>query len=358
MPPYKKGRKRVIKRTVSTQTDDELLNFPTQLEQRQLQVRLERLKPAAIPSLNVEYNEMCLESTHNESGEEIRQEILHPPSACHPPPNQSNEIEYSSLVQPLVNRPAFLSRLPSTYSTFAKPITNNEKANSTLADITNREEDQKEFALNAADNNEKCDLENLLDKATIFCKPGPKSHKLKWLLRHQEDMRVPIALAQNEELSSRQNEDHLPTIEERSIEQTVVPATSNQEELINIEEVSLNLNIQCSGIPNDTEVLRSLIGHMNVDLPTEINQDALQANAGDAGYNAERNSGSDSQEPCNIQFNFAGFATTIAASRTAEDHNSHNSSGAKFDDQPDENSTKCIRITAETVHIHNHFYKS
>lgn len=358
MATYKKKGKKApkpIKRTsTATQTDIALLNIAIRNKNRQLQVRLERLNLPVVQQLRVENTErISKKTTNDEIVQETRQQILRRRAIYQP--NPPNDVECSSLVQHLVNRPAYLSRLPSTYSTFVKPITNNEKANSTLAEITTCEEESRK-AIIIDDKSESEQLsENLLDKAALFCKPGPKSFKRKWVLRHQEDMRVPIALTVNQEESSTQSRCNLPTIVERTTDGTVVPVTLDDAD-VNVEEVSVNLNIQYSGIQNETEVLQTLMRQINVDVPAEMNQ----TKSDKAGPSSQNNGEGDSQRmPQNIKFNFAGFATTIAASRSAEEHNTyHNASSVKFDDQNEEKATKYIRITAETVHIHNHFYKA
>lgn len=79
-----------------------------------------------------------------------------------------------ALRRPCVNTRQSLSRLPSNYSHFVRPINNHEVANSTVVNLTE--------SVSSGD-------------ATRRIKPGPKSYKAK-MFRKLQSLRAPVALAE------------------------------------------------------------------------------------------------------------------------------------------------------------------
>lgn len=176
-----------------------------------------------------------------------------------------------------------LSRLPSNYSNFVRPINNNEVANSTLANLT---EEQQTASSNTEENAD-------LDMAR-FIKPGPKSYKMK-MFRKIQSLRAPVALSTPK--CAKETNKTLTILSEREVTSPVLPQIVS----VDVHEVPQNNRSEmevCDGV-------------------TEAEQSAN----------------------CNISVISTGEVTK---------------NNANVDDVKQ---TKYIRITAETVHIHNHFYK-
>lgn len=227
-------------------------------------------------------------------------------------------------------RPSSISKPPGSYRIFARPITNNERANSTLVnDIVD------ECQLNTQSPPTTRSNQN---KKVRFVKPGPLSYKQRVLKELNEDMNVPVMLSEQPEVNvDRHNSLNLDTI----LEQINENSTATPEFDINFDMNSFNLE------PRDMAVQTGVsISNIN-DAMIEITSKSGEAD----------NPQQEKTQPKTIQMNFRGITTTITSRSTSQNDNESSSSGDDAEENLP-NNTKHIKIKAHTVHIHNHFYNT
>lgn len=323
-----KKAKRVYRRksTIATQTDDAITKY-SRYSTLNCRVQLDRLRESLVQSVTTRSKKIDVRTSGaNELTNAKRQRSL----------RFGNTKEISSLVHPGMNKSLGLSRLPSTYSHFAKSITNNEKANSTLADISNNGDRGS-----LREDNQGVDV---LNECIVFTKPGPKSYKEK-LLQRCIDLQRPVALNANQSEHAEGNSRLLQTILECPTETT----PRHDEIEVNVSEISLNCDIQTEDINLETEALRQLLDNVddnrNMRTPSEV-----PSNVENREFPKTRT----------VQIGCEGFTATIAASKSQQHDTPHQASpehnGSGEDSSAEQK--KYIKIHAHTVHIHNHFYKS
>lgn len=209
-----------------------------------------------------------------------------------------------------------LSRLPSNYSNFVRPINNNEVANSTVVNVTQNDEDPTIFTFKG----ENTDLDT-----ARFIKPGPRSYKLK-MLKKLETLRAPVGLS----TPRYSEEDYLSIVPEAPDDN--IKTSALQEVRVVVHEVLSRSNC----VHTDDVLLAEDIDSIHE------NQDSNAA----AEYKGRANSteGEDIED-CNVN-------------EDQQENNGSNSGNSKGDcNTEDSQNAKYIKISAHTVHIHNHFYK-
>lgn len=323
-----KRAKRVYKRksTIATQTDDVITKY-SRNSTMNCHVQLRRLRESLVQPLITNRNTDVRTSRANE--------LINVKRSL----RNGNTKEVSSLVHPAMNRSLGLSRLPSTYSHFAKSITNNEKANSTLADISNNGD---RCSPSLREENQGADI---LNECIVLAKPGPKSYKQKFLQRCI-DLQRPVALNVNQcEEKAEDNSRLLQTILECPTETS--PKHDDVE--VNVNEISLNCDIHTEDIQMDTEALRQLLHNVD-DNQNACTFSEVPRNIDNREFPKTRT----------VQIGCEGFTATIAASRSQQQDTPHQVSSQHNGSGEDTSAEqkKYIKIHAHTVHIHNHFYKS
>lgn len=253
-----------------------------------------------------------------------------------------------SLVTTL-RRPDILSRLPISYHHFAKPISNNQMANSTLDNIpVDKPED---FNVNIR----KRRRSNFIEP--IYTKPGPKCSKKMNL----ECNRIPIMLDCDQ--NDRESIQSLSPIMERS-ERTKSIDTSGM-----VLEKSLSLN-QVVDI-TDEEVQMNASEINNVSVPRlEDDQDEISSSSDDpdVGRILEDSSVEVSEivdnpeDPCRIENvpidcqNNTALVRSNNNQNLPEGSNDQNDNGNIGNQKRKKSRKKYITINTKTVYIHNHFY--
>lgn len=221
-------------------------------------------------------------------------------------------------------------KVPENYSGFARPITNNTNVNSTL-DILTRQ------AINRQEGDSR-NTEKPRSKSVKIIKPGPLCSKKK-RLEEEEDLSIPVMLSQVNNSPAARN---LATIFERSAE-NITPNNSN----LNIDGIS----------PMIQEIATQTISS---DVCTPLNEEISR----DFNFENLVSSESPTLLPQNIRLQFEGVTTVISARSENAGNGDNHQRNEESEDEEYENrnnsgqKAKFIKITASTVHIHNHFYKA
>ncbi|VEN34714.1 unnamed protein product [Callosobruchus maculatus] len=277
------------------------------------------------------------------------------------PPRQEQEVvpgdksEIGEIVT-VHDKPVRLSKLPSSYRLFVKPITNNDKANSTL--LIDAEEE-------------------MLVHNLAFVKPGPMCYKKRISEKLSRSMTVPRVRQEPEEVEDRNG---LEPLLENPLETASTP-----------DMLELNLNVSSIGSiveynerstqtqtaagttqesdRGGTEGGTSPQGKTTGEPPPAQNdEDPPPGPSGiDAKPIGEPNGGAsgepvDETRAANTSYRMKmnGVATTI----TTVPEGGTTPDSSSDETESDENTTrqsrrtKFLKIRAHTVHIHNHFYGS
>lgn len=273
-------------------------------------------------------------------------------------------------------------KLPRTYSTFVKPINNNEKANSTLADGKIMENSRNINTLDTV--NAKFKVQK---KVHFMDKPCPKRFKKFANTINKEDFRISIMLDANE-ISNEQ----LSTINEHSFSGNSTP---NLFEIPDIDfnalgHLSKEAEVQTSNIDemcNDFEVNMAQIYETNVVIENgdsqssiseeirenedRVNEESSQRNENMSSTmnlpneilknkNTKKNLNSkENDAKCkinkkanNITLQLEDVETVITSKSDSSDDERNHQSNNEEEVKP----KKSITIIASTVYIHNHFY--
>lgn len=258
--------------------------------------------------------------------------------------------ECSSLVQPLIMRPKIHGRIP-TYSRFVEPITNNEKANSTLVDLSLEREKVGPSPILESTRNEESDL---LNKCILLPRPGPKSYKEKYLAKMRSNLEVPVALdviENSRDADICNNSNRLQTITECCAELAATPPPENNCN-INNTELPLDSNFRETDLNVPSSDLSHLIDQIEAGVDEEHTEEA-QIQIHDSNLR-DSNNAHNAKE---VRFNVNGFAASVTAPLSTPEENDQHLSYSSSVQEADANTPKYIKIIASTVHIHNHFYK-
>lgn len=215
----------------------------------------------------------------------------------------NHDREPSTMFHPHFNIRQSLSRLPTNYSHFVRPINNREVANSTVVNITHSDEEStssRDFNWNTA----------------RFFKPGPKSYKLK-MFRKLQKLRAPVALSTPKDAAVNCN----------GILSAV--AEANTDAYVTTPVVQHNVSVNVHEVP-----IRSISSQTEDDKYKNATVIELCP------------SGMDEEHIADYDFSNISLKTPRRGS---------NKSGE--DEEDAKQNAKYIRINAQTVHIHNHFYK-
>lgn len=281
-------------------------------------------------------------------------------------------------------------RAPQSYKVFAKSITNNEKANSTLvtsAELECNFENSRQPASKRRNNHSK----------RVRFKPGPLSYKRR-LLQHQEildddDMNVPIMLNERSPLLDR-NSRNLETIIERIDEKSQTPQAEVNFDIhsIELEEVGIiephtihNLNEarQYLGSVERVNESESITTHSDqekdsviqkgdtntrnraITIRNKIIQKRLpESKVADVENLVEQEDNLKSPNRTeHTKIHFEGITTIVSHNTCQRQHERKCGSSEENRDEQDttatfELDTRFMKIVARTVHIHNHFYKT
>lgn len=292
----RKTRKRAVKvlTSIGTQTEDSIVKIAHVPQIKDVSVKIKRLREDELKKL--------LNPQHEDVIEAVRKS------------KRNYNRESSAMLHPHMNIRQSLSRLPSNYSHFARPINNREAVNSTVVNITQDNEEESCSSHNQ---------EEMMMNAAKFIKPGPKSYKLK-MFRKLQSLRAPVALSTPRD--SAVNCNVLTAVAEATEAYATTPV---MQESINVDvhEVPVQtIGAQTEDDDPHSENNQMENGGVLVDFsPTAI----------------------DERLNCNIS------ATSLKSTQKSSDCKSDQ---AELSEE-DANQPKYIRISAQTVHIHNHFYK-
>lgn len=206
-----------------------------------------------------------------------------------------------------------ISKPPKNYTTFVKPITNNEKANSTLADLD-------------------VSISDVPTKKVRFLKPGPMTYK-KRIMESISNMRIPVAM------SEIQTEPSAP------------------------EELNLDLDT----IMEQAEVTQFMEDIDNEDLLVETEMETVAI--GDELRSDVDNTNTRASEDSSVSGNVVSpnqreSALNPSLRRSNEQNDSTNNKQSKNEKPKNQERSfkldggKTILIRANFVNIYNHFYDS
>lgn len=302
-------------------------------------------------------------------------------------------VSRTSMNSPITTQKAKrIGRAPYNYKQFVKPITNNEKANSTLT--STREWDthpERSFPFPSQ-------IKKLgRPSKRVRFKPGPQCYKNK-LLRQQalldnDDMNIPIML--NMPLQSSDDmPEYLETIIEGIDDES--QTTPNPELNLNLDSIEiaeipilepstiehfsgvhdnldakeptdsipdLNITIESTNTrqdecpPEETRFTRK----RGLTVQTEYKSPLRQKNSGKQPEKVQNTSRYAHTENTNIHIE---GITTIVSQENCNSRDEENSSSAEENENrhdqkgPSETNTEYIKIVAKNVYINNHFYKS
>lgn len=205
-----------------------------------------------------------------------------------------------------------ISKPPKNYTTFVKPITNNEKANSTLADLDTS-------------------ISDVPTKKVRFLKPGPMTYK-KRIMESISNMRIPVSMSevQTEPCPPEELNLDLDTI----VEQAEV--TQFMED-IDSEDLLAETEMETVAIEKER---RSNVDNINSeDLNTSNSRNALSPNQRESALNPSLRKSNEENDSRN--------------NKQSENKKPENQERSfKLD------GGKTILIRANFVNIYNHFYDS
>lgn len=210
-----------------------------------------------------------------------------------------------------------VSRLPSNYKNFVRPINNNEVANSTVVNITHTDEEQSA----SSHNEENTDLD-----MARYIKPGPKSYKMR-MFRKMHNLRAPAPLSTPKTNNYPAEQNYLTTVAEATAEGYITTPVLQQIVCVDANEISLN---------------RQRIGDGSA-VPLMGSKSQLEM-CGVITTEEEQHAAAD----CNVS-EISSHTSNKGCGNTKTGNDNHNAEETKQE--------KYIRINAQTVHIHNHFYK-
>lgn len=303
-----KRRKTKRKSTVGTQTDVNVLSY-VPIINNNVVVKIKRLGERELNSLLSKQQRLAIETT--EEPKRI---------------SQRRRKSSVAMLHPQVNARQSLSRLPSNYSHFVRPINNREVANSTVVNISPNEEQSVSYN----------DDVNLDEARIMSCKPGPRSFKIK-MLRREERLRAPMALSTPKHAEKGYNQG-LSEVAEDS-EGSIPTPVLHQEIRVDVHEVPIRTvaigteSEQCTTAPESERI--------------EINDNLL-----------ERNLTTVELYPTSTQTEKIANCEISGITFKSPSKNSDSKSNGEKHQEDDSQQTKYIRIHAHTVHIHNHFYKT
>jgi len=206
-----------------------------------------------------------------------------------------------------------ISKPPKNYTTFVRPITNNEKANSTLADLD-------------------VSISDVPTKKVRFLKPGPMTYK-KRIMESISNMRIPVAMSEIQTEPSAPEELNLDL--DTIIEQAEV--TQFMEDIDN-EDLLVETEMETVAIGDE---LRSDVDNTN----TRASEDSSVS-----GNVVSPNQRESALNPSLRRSNEQNDSTNNKQSKNEKPKNQERS--FKLD------GGKTILIRANFVNIYNHFYDS
>lgn len=207
-----------------------------------------------------------------------------------------------------------ISKPPKNYTTFVKPITNNEKANSTLADLDTS-------------------ISDVPTKKVRFLKPGPMTYK-KRIMESISNMRIPVAMSegQTEPCAPEELNLDLDTIMEQA-EVTQFMEDIDNEDLVETEMETVAIGDE---LRSDVENTNS---RASEDLNTSVSGNVASPNQRESALNP-------------------------SLRRSNEENDSRNNKHSENEKPKNQERSfkldggKTILIRANFVNIYNHFYDS
>ncbi|KAG5875737.1 hypothetical protein JTB14_010725 [Gonioctena quinquepunctata] len=254
-------------------------------------------------------------------------------------PDGNRELSVQNSPISIQPRPSHISKAPTSYRYFVKPITNNEKANSTLDNSTR-----------ACVGNKKQNINIIRRRKSVSnwrrtnIKPGPLSYKLRVLQDFGEDMNVPVMLSKpSTSRVERRPSLNLDTISEKS------------EDNLPITDLEFNVNVESERESNQVISGSQEVGSLNDAFCR--NQENFNKPPGE--IEVETVDVPEPEQPERVHLGFNGITTVISQDSGRDNSDTNTSCG--FDKEADEvdwnTHKKYVKIKAHTVHIHNHFYK-
>lgn len=285
----RRTRKRLVKKVLTstgTQTDEPAVKLPCAAHTtKDIVVKIKRLRKDEIKKLLTKRDESGMKRARVN---------------CEP----------STMLHPHLNVRQSLSRLPSNYSHFVRPINNREVANSTVVNITHEN--------HSSSSTEDKDLE-----AARYIKPGPKSYKMK-MIRKLQKLRAPVALS-------------TPKDKEVNCNGPLAALTEVTEGYVTTPVLRETVTVDIHEIPIHTTAVQTEEERTHSEGGSDGDPNVTVIDLCPTTAEEQRQSGvSDTSNK------FAG-----ACSRDSKEH-----------DEEEPKTSKYIRIHAQTVHIHNHFYNT
>lgn len=285
------------------------------------------------------------------------------------------------------NKPSVVKKAPRTYYNFVRPITNNDRANSTLtlnSPLENPEDQHSTIQLPKIRNRRSSQAKR------VRFKPGPLCYKQKLLKQNclnnedgndaDDDFDVPRMLGRAGS-SSDENLGTVIEVTERSAQQVDLNIEEKSIHLNDVEEIILPTNISLNTAYLNVESSEGLDNIVKdktlkacdtadktgkfMDILTAKDNDDWEREA--ILKTADPTTETEEQIPQlqqNTNIHFEG-STTILSHNSFHGGNGHNNyvENEKTNENENENeqtfetSTKFIKVIAHTVHIHNHFHK-
>lgn len=290
---------------------------------------------------------------------------------CETPSNVTNMERNVDPVISQYNDLPKISRLPNNYNVFVRPITNNERANSTLASgFLSNSESQKSL-LGSEKQPSTCTQEN---RVTKRYKPGPKCYKRLHEEFHEE---FDIPLLRNDDNNNNSLNNSLTVIHEQEEDISQPPDEMILTNCRNDNEVLPVLDVSSGACdisePTGLAGLIELLDNPSDVILDSINQDMTRTNSQanvpitkDPGNNKEpeneptENVGDQKRRRNKtVTFEFRDIRTEIVENGENE-QTAPNEENDSMEDEDDVGAhlrkRKYIRIFAEKVNIYNHFY--
>ncbi|GJQ88326.1 hypothetical protein Trydic_g3802 [Trypoxylus dichotomus] len=279
--------------------------------------------------------------------------------------DSSSENDMQSLIT-MLKRPDVLSRLPSNYDHFIRPITNNERANSTLDHVSINKDLDTTVVTSVVPRrrNPVCrTIKNNYNYVNI--KPGPKCSKPQDYLQLMECNGIPAMLDGSD---CRENTPSLSLspIIERSDERTCADIREEGEQIKSFAETSSLPKL--NNVTDITEI--GLLKEHNASVPRVTANDSIVRNnsrkqqAHNVNMTTQRQTENENVEERDDhleELNGEAFTSLVRSERQEEVENVNDDTRASDANREARSHKKKKRhrhiiIEADTVHIHNHFY--
>lgn len=267
----------------------------------------------------------------------------------------------NSIITRIPMNPSEIQPIPNTYMTFIRPINNNENANSTFdASTDNVKALHKKQAIEEVKTNAKEGMPKTLDENHINegskQKEADVNNFVNVMNRKTKVHKIDV-LSDISAMIMRNCTANPPLIPEFSLSP---PSEFNDTLSLNEQEY----NICDQGTQTEQDEINLLDRNIIIDSDDKISDDNV-SNDLDVDDNVVINEiviDEELNRRKSVRFKTLNISTLSDNSSAASDGSKNNQNKSKKSDkseksQKSEKYKKCIRITATTVHIHNHFYK-